>query len=91
MRSAKDNEIFPYCSSLLCYFEVYKDGKVIRINHKNKSDIQNVINAYYNATEGITTLYAVWPGKWSSDLFIIDDLETFAKSFGILEKEQVGV
>ena len=28
-----------------------------------------------------TILYAVWPGNWSSDLFIIDDLDAFAKAF----------
>jgi len=31
-----------------------------------------------------TTLYAVWPGKWSSDLFIIDDLDGFAKAFNFI-------
>ena len=83
LRSAKDVDCFPYRSSLLCYFEVYNNGKVKRVNHKNKSDIREVIGAYERANENITTLYAVWPGKWSSDLFLIDDLDLFAENFEI--------
>lgn len=83
VRSAKETECFPYNSPLVCYFEVYKDGKVRRVHHKNKSDIKEVIGAYERASEDITTLYAVWPGNWSSDLFIIDDLDLFAERFEI--------
>jgi len=54
-----------------------------RIRHKNKGDLPEVIEAYKRSKDKITTLYAVWPGNWSSDLFIIDDLEAFAESFGI--------
>lgn len=81
MRSAKETECFPYRSLLVCYFEVDKDGRVNRVHHKNKSDIKAVIEAYERANKNITTLYAVWPGNWSSDLFIIDDLDLFAESF----------
>ena len=83
MRSAKEAENFPYRMSTVCYFEVYKNGQVKRIYHKNKSDITKVIEAYERAKENITTIYAVWPGNWSSDLFIIDDLELFAEKFEI--------
>lgn len=82
MRSAKDND-FPYKMSTVCYFEVYKDGRVEQIPHKNKCDINGVIEAFERAKKEITTLYAVWPGKWSSDLFIIDDLDQFAESFSL--------
>ena len=83
MRSAKETENFPYKMSTVCYFEVYKDGKVNRVRHKNKSDLEGVIEAYKRADKKISTLYAVWPGNWSSDLFIIDDLEKFAEEFEI--------
>lgn len=83
MRSAKDSQEFPYRMSTMCYFEVYKDGKVCQVHHKNKSDIVEVKEAYKRALNKDTTLYAVWPGNWSSDLFIIDDLKKFAKSFEI--------
>jgi len=30
-----------------------------------------------NALSGTSKIYAVWPGRWRSDLFIIDDLAAF--------------
>lgn len=80
MRSAKKTENFPYKMSTVCYFEVYEDGTVKRVHHKNKSDIQEVIDAYKRADEKVTTLYAVWPGNWSSDLFI----RSFRRIFWII-------
>ena len=31
---------------------------------------------------GETKLYAVWPGEWSSDLFLVDDIDEFEKGRG---------
>ena len=81
MRSAKEVENFPYRMGTLCYFEVDKSGHVSQVSHKNKSDRPGVLAAYQRAISQMTILYAVWPGKWKSDLFIIDDLDTFAKEF----------
>lgn len=83
MRSAKESN-FPYRMDTVCYFEVYKDGTVNHVPHKNKSDLNNVLEAIKRSSKGITTLYAVWPGNWRSDLFIIDDLEEMAKSFELV-------
>ena len=85
MRSAKEQEYFPYTGSTVCYIEVGKDGEVAQMHHKNKSDRPGVSAAYQRVVRGDSTLYAVWPGKWSSDLFLIDDLEAFAKSIELLE------
>lgn len=85
MRSAKEINEFPYKMSTMCYFEVYKDGKVCQVHHKNKSDINEVREAYKRALNKTTTLYAVWPGNWSSDLFVIDDLKSFADRFKLFE------
>ena len=57
-----------------------------RIRHKNKGDLPEVIEAYKRSKDKITTLYAVWPGNWSSDLFIIDDLELFIDKFELVSK-----
>ena len=84
MRSAKDAENFPYGMSTLCYFEVDNVGNVLQVPHKNKSNRQNVLEAYNRAVDKTTTLYAVWPGNWRSDLFIIDDLSAFAKEFDLI-------
>ena len=83
MRSAKETPEFPYHMDTICYFEVYKDGKVCRVHHKNKSDLPEVNAAYERALNKETVLYGVWPGNWRSDLFIIDDLKSFAKTFGL--------
>ena len=56
MRSAKETENFPYRMSTVCYFEVYKDGKVNRIRHKNKCDFEGVVEAYKRADKKITTI-----------------------------------
>ena len=85
MRSAKEAGNFPYRLSTVCYFEVYKDGTVKRIYHKNKCDLPNVIEAYKRVKNNETTMYGVWPGKYGSDMFIIDDLEIFAENFEIPE------
>lgn len=82
MRSAKENN-FPYKMSTICYFEVDKDGNVSQVPHKNKSDWARLLEVYQRAIDKTITLYAVWPGNWSSDLFIIDDLDVFAKEFDL--------
>lgn len=81
MRSAKETDCFPYTNKKLCYIEVGKDGSVLDIPHKNKSDRSYVSESYRRALSGESAIYAVWPGDWSSDLFMIDDLDAFAKAF----------
>lgn len=81
IRSASEAESFPYRMQTVCYFEVNGEGDVNRIPHKNKCDLECVLEAVKRAEQGMTKIYAVWPGKWSSDLFIIDDLAEFAESF----------
>lgn len=83
MRSAKETDNFPYRMSTVCYFEVYKDGTVKRIYHKNKCDFHYVVEAYKRAKNNETIIYAVWPGAHSSDIFIIDDLDILATKFEI--------
>jgi hypothetical protein len=84
MRSAKETNNFPYDMSIICYFEVDKNGNVSQVYHKNKSNRPEILEAYERAMNNTTTLYAVWPGNWSSDLFIIDDLDSFAKAFNFI-------
>lgn len=84
MRSAKETKNFPYSMSTVCYFEVDKSGNVSEVYHKNKSDKPKILEVYQRIMNKITTLYAVWPGNWRSDLFIIDDLDAFAKAFDLI-------
>ncbi|WP_217559974.1 hypothetical protein [Paenibacillus sp. GbtcB18] len=84
MRSAKEATNFPYSMSTVCYFEVDKNDHVSQVYHKNKSDRPKLLEAYHRVINKTTTLHAVWPGNWSSDLFIIDDLDAFAKAFNFI-------
>jgi hypothetical protein len=79
MRSAKASDMFPYSSKLVCYIELSGDGKISQID----TSYESVADAYERAASDKSTIYAVWPGRWSSDLFIVDDLDAFADAFGI--------
>ena len=74
MRSAKKTECFPYQMKTVCYFEVFPDGKIEQLNTEGEK-----MDACYRAKAGESNIYAVWPGQRRSDLFTIDDLETFEK------------
>ncbi len=79
MRSAKEQEWFPYSLKTTCYILVNQNGVVTQVSH-SKKEMQEAYTAVVN---DLATLYAVWPGQWRSDLFIIDDLDLFANAVGI--------
>ena len=72
MRSSKETEGFPYGSNRICYIELFATGEI-----KQLATYHDKIEGYVHAQSGISKLFAVWPGQWRSDLFIIDDLEAF--------------
>ena len=74
---------FPYTLATMCYIEIRDDGSV---THGRDDD------TYGRATSGASRLFAVWPGQWRSDLFAIDDLDQYAKAFGLLhDPERTGL
>lgn len=79
MRNTKSTENFPYESKQVCYIEVSKDGSVTQI-HCTKEEIRA---SYQRIVNDAATLYAVWPGQYRSDLFIVDDLNVLADAYGI--------
>lgn len=83
MRNAKECKNFPYTMDTVCYIEVDCCGNVAQVPHKNKSDRPDILAAYQRAVSEESVLYAVWPGRWSSDLFAIDDLDAFARAFAL--------
>lgn len=83
MRSAKCTENFPYSLTTICYILVDDSGKVESVNNS----IESKQDAYNKVKSGEATLYAVWPGQWRSDLFIIDDINKFAASVGIVRDD----
>jgi hypothetical protein len=74
---------FPYDSRTTCYIEVDNDGSVTQ-----GVDAQ----AYQRAVAGTSRLFAVWPGDYSSDLFVIDDLDAYARAVGLIhDRERTGL
>lgn len=82
MRSAKEQEYFPYDSKTTCYILVRKNNEVEQVNHS----ISNLTEAYNSVLNGDAKLFAVWPGQYRSDLFVVDDLNAFADAVGIPRK-----
>ena len=78
MRSAKETGCFPYSCGQVCYMEVSPDGAVTQL-----STVGEKRSAYINARAGVSKILAVWPGRWRSDLFIIDDLDAFSEKQGL--------
>jgi hypothetical protein len=84
MRKASEVEGgFPFLYSTNCYIEVFKDGTVNNIPHKNKSDRYMIKEAYDRVVTGESNLYCAWPGNYSTDLFIIDDINALSDAFGL--------
>ena len=72
MRSAKETGCFPYRSKLVCYMELSNEGDIKQLSTRDAK-----FQAYLNAKAGVSKILAVWPGQWRSDLFIVDELDSF--------------
>jgi len=77
MRKASEEEYFPYGSKLVCYIELTKDKEIKQIQNY----VQEKRDIYYRVKNEGSKLYAVWPGKYYSDLFEIDNIELYGKTF----------
>lgn len=74
LRYASHSPDFPYDLPTMCYLEVGSDGSV-------QSPPPDGVDA--RVRSGESRLYAVWPGKYRSDLFLIDDVDDYEKALGI--------
>lgn len=79
LRSAKECKEFPYTSKKVCYIEVFHDNSVKKVS----PSLSEIEPAYNNLINDKSTLYAVWPGNFQSDLFVIDDPNLLADAYGI--------
>lgn len=85
-KSAKEvGRIFPYTNTTNCYFEVFKDGTIQVISHNKSGGRETLKDVLKRIKGGESKLYTAWPGNYSTDLFIIDDLDAFAEAFGLEE------
>lgn len=78
MRMASETGCFPYKSDLVCFMEVEPDGGIMQLHTKAEKR-----NACMKAMDGWCRIYAVWPGQWRSDLFLVDDLAAFGEAYGL--------
>ena len=69
---------FPYTASTVCYIEVSGDGAV-----SHGADA----GTYARVRSGESRLFAVWPGEWRSDLFVIDDIDEYARAHGFIHDQ----
>lgn len=80
MRKTSENETFPWKQFDVCYLYIKNDTA------QQIGDEISHEEAYYNAKKGIGSIVAIWPGKWKSDAFLIDDIETFGLHFGCIHE-----
>lgn len=66
MRLASTSENFPYELATVCYLEIASDGSVTSPPEEGVAT---------RVRSGESRLYAVWPGHYRSDLFLIDDID----------------
>jgi hypothetical protein len=77
-RSSKESGAFPYgYPGMVCYMEM-RAGELTQLGTR---DVMR--DAVRRAQAGDSTIYAVWPGQYRSDLFIIDDLAALAIAVGV--------
>jgi hypothetical protein len=74
MRLASQARSFPYTDPTVCFLEVDREGRVT-------SPLESGVSARVRARE--SQLYAVWPGHYRSDLFLIDDIDEYEKALGL--------
>ena len=79
MRKASEQDYFPYTDSTTCYVIVNNENNSVSNTRPDSTIIEQ-------ARKNEIQIFAVWPGKWKSDLFEIDDLDKLAEAFGIRPK-----
>ncbi len=83
MRIASEQDFFPYYSKANCYILISNSGEVNQLGFNKKS----IKEGYREVKEGRAKLYVVWPGRWRSDIFLIDDLDKLLEGFKISKDE----
>lgn len=85
MRKVSECKEFPYKERTTCYIFVKENGDVKQVI-SNKTGIEEIKEDLLN-NKG--KLYAVWPGNYSSDLFLVDDTKALLMAFGLYESKHI--
>jgi hypothetical protein len=81
LRSTSSAESFPWLVKVVTLVRVTPDGVVIQA----KTDADK--RAMLGAADKRDLLLAAWPGEWSQDVLIVDDLESARLSVGLPRKK----
>lgn len=71
-RKTSENANFPWGNKQVCYFAAGQ-GEPVQLHYVKDRKL-----GLLRAAKGEITIYAVWPGQYRSDLFVVDDLEPLA-------------
>lgn len=77
-RTSETDIAFPHgWEGGLCYFEIEK-GELLWT--KGRNEIRDAVRRAYAKQ---SQLYCAWPGKYRTDLFLVDDLKAAAEALGV--------
>lgn len=80
MRNTSDNPEFPWLDRRVCFFvQSMADARI----HSVGIDRESRAEAIRMTDAGDLALYAVWPGQYRSDLFLVDDLTDMAEVYQV--------
>lgn len=77
--SAIQGTTFPYTDKAVCYIEQLPSGEIMQIDHY----VRERKAVYYRVVNEGSKLYAVWPGRYTSELFEIDDIQAYGKAYNL--------
>ena len=85
MRTTKEAGSFHDRLGTVCYILKHSNGALEQLSH----DSAELRRGYEAAIAGDAEIYAVWPGNWRSDLFIVDDLNEFAEALNLIPSSHI--
>jgi len=77
LRRTSENEPFPWTARLVTLLRIGRDGSV------QQAKIDGEKAAMLGAAREGDLVLAAWPGDWSQDIFVVDDLRTARIALGV--------
>lgn len=77
LRRTSENDSFPWEGRLVTLVQVAPDGNV----RQAKTDGEK--RALLNTARDVDLVLAAWPGEWSQDIFVVDDLRAARLALGL--------
>lgn len=84
MRKVSENREFPFLSESLCYYELANNHLIDLARNENL-----LRDAYNRAKNAESKLYVTWHGNYRTDMFELDDLDSFSQAFGFEEQKHI--